>query len=101
MSIRFKLTEDGRVHLLATGNGIGNRHSPGMGNGGTETWVSGDGTEEEAVETPSVTPPIVRLDFIKATAGFNGLKHEEIVKASSELTLLYKYTWWLKNLATC
>ena len=73
---------------MATGNGIENGHSAavaaagaGMGNGGMETWTSGtegDGTAQ------SLTHPIVRLDFIKATTGFNGLKHEDIVKASSE-----------------
>ena len=82
VSIRFKLTEDGRVHLVATGNGIETGHGAGVGNGEMETCVSGDRTEGD---TQSLTHPIVRLDFIKATAGFNGLKHEEIVKASSEL----------------
>ena len=75
------MTEDGRVHLVATGNGIETGHGDGAGNGEMETWVSGDGTEGD---TQSLAHPIVRLDFIKATAGFDGLKHEEIVKASSE-----------------
>ena len=97
-NIRFQQAEDGTVQLLAVPHsnlGTG-QQTEGTRNGcintetgGSENWpprqgVNGGGEAVVGeVETLARSHPILRLDFFKATNGFNELKHEHSMTEDS------------------
>ena len=96
VSVRFKQTEDGKVHLLAVpqsssskeeeeeGGGRKSENGPVSGVGGVANTREVNGkTVVGEVETLALSHPIVRLDFLKATDGFANNKHEKIVERTS------------------
>ena len=101
VSVRFKQTEDGKVHLLAVpqsssskeeeekeeeeeGGGRESENGPVSGEGGVANTSEVNGkTVVGEVETLALSHPIVRLDFLKATDGLANNKHEKVVERTS------------------
>lgn len=84
-NIRFQQTEDGRIQLLAVPRASleGERNRTESVQMDLEEEAEGTEVVGE-VETLTLSHPLVRLDFFKATDGFSGHKHEDIVRETSK-----------------